>query len=422
MRNGTVQILALGGALAAAALAADRPAFPGAEGFGAATPGGRGGEVLFVTNLNDSGRGSLREACTAKGPRIVVFRVGGIIDLKSAIAIREPYLTIAGQSAPGDGICVRGYELNIDTHDVIVRHFRSRVGDISGGERDGFMVGGDSRNVIVDHCSVTWAVDENLSPSGNIADVTVQWCLIAESLNRSVHHKGPHGYGSLVRAVGGLTMHHNLWAHNGGRNPRLGDNYAKPPFPTFDIRNNVMYNYRGRSLAGDTLDVNYIANYRKPGPDSDPARSGIDPTPKGEKRFYFSGNVVEGRPEFARDQNSIISKPVTFLDAPRPAPKVQTQSAAEAYRLVLERAGATAPVRDAVDRRIVQEVRSASGAIIDSQWEVGCWPQYRGARPPRDTDRDGIPDAWEKAHGLNPRDAHDAQARRNPEGRSEEHT
>ena len=242
---------------------AQLPAFPGAEGFGATTPGGRGGKVLIVSNLNDSGRGSLRAAIETEGPRIIVFRVAGIIDLKSPIRVTQPFVTVAGHSAPGGGITLRGHGISVNTHDVVIRYLRSRPGDISGTEVDGLSIGGASANVVIDHCSVSWSVDENLSPSGAIRDVTVQWSIISEGLNRSVHAKGAHGYGSLTRASGGLTLHHNLWAHNASRNPRLGCNYGRPPFPRFDVRNNVIYNAGGPNVAGDTFEANYIANYHK---------------------------------------------------------------------------------------------------------------------------------------------------------------
>lgn len=380
---------------------AQPPAFPGAEGYGSQTPGGRGGKVLIVTNLNDSGRGSLRAAVEAEGPRIVVFRVSGIIDLKSQIRITQPFLTIAGQSAPGDGITLRGYGITVNTHDVVVRHIRSRPGDLSGDEVDGLAIGGNSRNVIVDHCSVSWAVDENLSPSGAISDVTVQWSVISEALNRSVHAKGAHGYGSLVRASGGLTMHHNLWAHNSSRNPRLGCNYGRPPFPRFDIRNNVIYNAGGPNVAGDTFEANYVANYHKQGPDSPPGHPIFSPTEKAALRFHFADNFPDGLRWSARA--GITGAPTAF-----DTPPVRTTSAALAYEEVLARAGATRPLRDAVDERIVREVRTGAGAHIDTQWEVGGWPKVPSDRPPRDTDRDGLPDDWEIARGLNPRDPADA--------------
>ncbi|MBL8219647.1 MAG: hypothetical protein JNL62_10475 [Bryobacterales bacterium] len=391
-------------------------AFPGAQGFGAQTPGGRGGAVVFVHNLNDAGPGSLRAALETKGPRIVLFRVAGIIDLKSPLAITEPFLTIAGQSAPGGGICLRGADVRIETHDVIVRHLRVRTGDIGARERDGLAIGGESRGVIIDHCSVSWAIDENLSPSGAIADVTVQWSIIAEGLNRSVHHKGAHGYGTLARAVGGVTFHHNLWAHNQGRNPRLGDNYAKPPFPVFDVRNNVIYNAGGSNVVGDELTVNYVGNYFKPGPDTH-VRNGIfGPTDKAKLRFFVQGNVMEGMPDLTADARKLFARAVEMLSAPADAPPIEEQTAQQAYESVLARAGATLLKRDTVDTRIVEDVRSGGGAIIDSQWEVGGWPVYEQARPPRDTDRDGMPDDWEVARKLNPRNAADGPKDRDGDG------
>lgn len=387
--------------LGAAPALAQLPAFPGAEGYGAMTPGGRGGKVLIVGNLNDAGAGSLRAALAAEGPRIVVFRVAGIIDLKSPIRITQPFVTVAGQSAPGGGITLRGYGISVNTHDVMIRHLRVRPGDLSGTEVDGIAIGGASANVVIDHCSVSWAVDENLSPSGAISDVTVQWSIISEALNRSVHGKGAHGYGSLVRASGGLTMHHNLWAHNSSRNPRLGCNYGRPPFPRFDIRNNVIYNAGGANVAGDSFEANYIANYHKKGPDSPPEHPIFSPTEKAVLRFHIADNYPATLRWFARP--GIMEASAAFA-----APPVRTTSAAIAYEEVLAHAGATLPRRDAVDERIVREVREGSGAHIDSQWEVGGWPGMRAGRPARDTDRDGIPDEWEIARGLNPRDAANA--------------
>lgn len=367
------------------------PSFPGAEGFGAATPGGRGGRVIEINNLNDSGPGSLREACAAKGARIVIFRVAGIIDLKSPIRVDEPYVTIAGQTAPGDGICLRGAGLIVNTHDVIVRFLRSRPGDIPGEEVDAIAVGGDSHDVIVDHCSATWSVDEALSPSGAIRNITVQWCLIGEALNKSVHKKGPHGYGSLVRASGGVTLHHNLWVHNTARNPRLGDNYLKPPFPTFDVRNNVMYNWGGTcsGMTGDHLSANYVANYLRPGPSTDRKRAPIVLTNTADVRYYVDGNVVEGLPQFSAKAAMFTPAEVqgrklfTLVNQPFETPPVHTTAAGQALEDVLAQVGAVCPGRDAVDARIVEEVRKGTGRIIDSQKEVGGWPAYKtgAARP-----------------------------------------
>ncbi len=395
------------------------PAFPGAEGFGAGTPGGRGGKVIFVRNLDDSGPGSFRDACEMKGPRMIVFRVAGIVDLKKAIRISEPYATIAGQTAPGDGVCFRGSEISIRTHDVIMRFIRSRPGDISEGEVDAINIAGDSRNVILDHCSATWSIDEALSPSGAISDVTVQWCLIAEGLNKSHHSKGAHGYGSLVRAVGGLTLHHNLWAHNNSRNPRLGDNYQKPPYPTFDVRNNVMYDYGSvcSGMTGDILKVNYVGNYIRPGPSSNRAKGQIVFTDTASATYYVKGNFVEGNAARTADNTKMFDRVeakgrrlVTTVAEPFETPAVKVTSAEAPYQAVLEQVGATRPVRDRVDARIIEEVRAHTGGIIDSQKDVGGWPVYKSTSPPADTDGDGIPDEWEVAHGLNPRDPSDASA------------
>lgn len=401
------------------------PAFPGAEGFGAQTPGGRGGRVIPVTNLNDSGPGSLRAACAAEGQRTVVFRVAGIIDLESSIKVTQPFLTLAAQSAPGDGVCLRGFNLDIRTHDVVVRYLRSRPGDVSGKEVDAMNVGSGAHDVMLDHCSATWAVDENLSPSGSISNVTMQWCLIAEGLNRSVHKKGAHGYGSLVRAVGGVSLHHNLWAHNHARNPRLGDNYRLPPFPTFDVRNNVIYNYGDlcSGMTGDLLSVNYVANYIRPGPNSNRQHGVIVFTDTAEANYYVADNVVEGNEVATKDNGRLFDrteskgkKLVTREAKPFPAPEIKTTSASVALADVLKDVGATRPVRDAVDQRIVQSVRDRAGGIIDSPKQVGGWPDYRAASAPADSDSDGMPDEWERKHGLNINDPADANQDRDGDG------
>ena len=373
--------------------------------------------MIPVVNLNDSGPGSLRAACGAQGPRIVIFRVGGIIDLKSPLGVNRPFLTLAGQTALGDGVCLRGYELKVRTHDVIIRHLRSRPGAVSGQEEDAIGVDTGSHDVILDHCSATWAVDENLSPSGSISNITIQWCIIGEGLNHSIHHKGGHSYGSLVRAVGGLSLHHNLWAHNNGRNPRLGDDYGKLPYPTFDVRNNVVYNYGAvcSGMTGDHLDVNYVANYIRPGPDSKRKMGVIVFTSTADARYYVSGNVVEEKEAVTKDNGLLFDrteykgkKLVTRQPTPFSVAQVTTVAAADAFKEVLERAGATLPVRDVVDRRIIQSVREGTGHIIDSPSEVGGWPIYRSAVPPQDSDGDGMPDTWETAHHLNPNDPGDA--------------
>jgi pectate lyase len=393
-------------------LAAGVPAFPGAEGAGAATRGGRGGRVIAVTSLDDNGPGSLRAACEAEGPRIVIFRVAGVIDLKKPVEVRSPFLTLAGQTAPGDGVCLRGREFVVATHDVIVRHLRSRAGEGAGKEVDALDISHGARDVVFDHCSASWSVDECLSLAGDVRNVTVQWSIIAEGLNRSVHKKGAHGYGSLARANGPVSYHHNLWAHHSARNPRMGDNYGKPPYPTFDFVNNVIYDY-GAIASGVTqgvLKINYLANYVRPGPSSRAARPIRIGSPS-QIEIYIRDNYWDGHPQQSADNSDFFEKAdgqVKLVAQPFPAAPVTRMTAQQALDAVLARAGATAPRRDAVDARIVEEVRARKGHIIDATREVGGWPAYRSGPVPVDSDADGVPDAWEKAHRLNPANPADA--------------
>ena len=395
------------------------PSFPGAEGFGATTGGGRGGQVLFVTNLNDSGPGSLRAAIEANGPRIVIFRVGGLITLQSPLLISNPYITIAGQTAPGDGICLRGYELKvIGTHDVIIRHLRLRPGDLSGAVTANW--GGDCltmdaiRDVVIDHCSMTWNIDETVEiykgdpiyPSCD--NITVQWCLFAEPLNDSFHEEGKHGYGPLIRTDGaGVTFHHNFFACCDSRNPRVG---SKDGLVTrFDFRNNLIYNWADVSGGGggrdEFVDMNYVGNWLLKGPSTfdneDIAfETQIDPVTRPEyainHRIYQSGNIINGLDTgWAMFKNAL-----TRMDAPFDFPAVRTDSAETAHLRVLDEVGATLPRRDSVDQRILNYVGTNGGDIIDSQDEVGGWPDYESGAAPGDSDQDGMPDAWEDAHKL----------------------
>jgi pectate lyase len=394
------------------------PAFPGAEGFGAFTPGGRGGKVLLVTNLNDSGPGSLRAACDAKGPRIVVFRVSGTIELKSDLGIRNPYITIAGQSAPGGGICLKNGPLGIKTHDVIVRHLRCRPGDARRKEFDSISVA-DAQNVIIDHCSASWGIDETLSVTRDSKNVTVQWCMITESLNHSYHKKGRHGYGSLITGYdGGYTFHHNIYAHHASRNPRPGGEEGKPGI-VLDFRNNLIYDWGFRAgYSGETrVRINYVGNYLKPGPSTERGARGFAFKAGGtQTEMFVSGNFLEGSPAKNRDNWLMIQLPeelkgdVTRL--PRMArpfdfAPVHTDPAQLAYWKTLKYAGATLPARDAVDARIVREIKTGTGRIIDSQTDVGGWPQCASGPAPPDSDSDGMPDAWETRYGLNPADPSD---------------
>jgi pectate lyase len=399
------------------------PAFPGAEGCGSFTPGGRGGAVYEVANLNDSGPGSFRDA-VSQGNRIIVFRVSGTIELKRPFCVAQPFITIAGQTAPGDGICLRNYTFQISTHDVIVRFIRSRLGDVSRQQDDAISVLHGCKNVILDHCSATWSVDEGLSTSGIDSDITVQWCLIAEALDSSLHSKGAHGYGSLARANGPVSWHNNLWAHNDSRNPRMGDNYGNGAHPAFDVRNNVMYDY-GNICSGLTqgvFTVNYVGNCIRPGPSSK-AKFPIHIGAESDIQFYLRDNAMIGNDALTENNANFIDhleingKPqVRIVDKPFDAPPVATVSAQDAYKIVLAAVGACKPVRDSVDARIINNVREGKGKIINSQEEVGGWPNLKSLPAPSDRDRDGLPDEWEKAYGLNPNDPSDAHADSDKDG------
>jgi hypothetical protein len=400
------------------------PAFPGAEGFGAHTPGGRGGRVILVTHLNDSGPGSLRAACEATGARIVIFRVAGMIRLQRELIVSNPFMTLAGQTAPGDGICLRDFQFTVATHDVVIRHLRSRLGDVSGQQADSIDLGRGARNVVIDHCSATWSIDEALTLTGDVRDVTVQWCLIGEALNRSTHTKGAHGYGTLARANGGVSLHHNLWIHNLSRNPRLGDNYGQPPYPTFDVRNNVIYNY-GKTATGLTqgrLKVNYIGNRIRPGPDSRAAHP-ISVGLPSDLEFCIRQNIVDGNEALTMNNSDFFSMReqdgavvVRIRTTPFPAPPVQHSTPGQALEVVLASVGASRPVRDPVDARLVDDVRNLTGTLIDSQEEVGGWPDYHSAPTPRDTDQDGMPDDWETARGLDATSPEDSSLDRDGDG------
>jgi len=406
------------------------PAFPGVEGFGKYTVGGRGGKVIEVTNLHDAGPGSFRAAVSAKGPRTVVFRLSGTIALESELKIREPYLTIAGQTAPGDGICIKNYQVNFDTSQVIMRYLRFRPGDEKGKEQDAF--GGAGNYIVVDHCSASWGVDETFSIN-KAANLTVQWCLVSESLYHSLHKKGNHGYGGLWGGPGG-SWHHNILAHHSSRNPRASGNVDSG---LMDYRNNVIYNWGFNSAYGGELwPRNWINNYYKSGPATDDKVRGrifLQKDPRG--KMFAAGNFVAGFPAISADNwngginfapDGEATEKTLRVDRPFVVAPVTTQSAEVAYGLVLAQAGASL-VRDAVDRRVVEEIRTGTATfgasykgggkgIIDSQKDVGGWPELRSLPAPVDTDHDGVPDVWEQAHGLNPQDPADGPRATTPGG------
>jgi hypothetical protein len=428
--------------------------------------------VLVVTNLNDSGPGSFRDAVEQGGPRIVVFNVAGLIRLKAAVSIRAPYITIAGNTAPGDGVCIAGNTVEMNTHDVVIRHMRFRRGKTDPADRDDSLGGKPVGNIMIDHVSASWSLDENLSayfhmnPSADgkpiktpTVNITIQNCISSESLN--IYH---HAFGSTI---GGLnsTFHHNLWACNTGRNPSVG------MYGDFTFVNNVLFNYRHRTIdGGDHMSrYNIINNYFKPGPgtpatniafrilkpESERSRTVVDHFGKA----YVNGNVVAGNERVTKDnwdggvQPDVRSKSLAAVLAeirvnePFPHAPLPIQPAVRAYETVLATAGATLPRRDAVDERIIQQVRTGVipplqiakrsqakarfygyaqkftdelaelvklGFITDPS-EVGGWPEYQGT-PYIDSDGDGMPDDWEQAHGLNPSDPSDATLDLNGDG------
>ncbi|WP_443939419.1 polysaccharide lyase [Pedobacter sp. MW01-1-1] len=434
-------------------------AFPGAEGGGSHSFGGRGGKVYVVTNLNDSGSGSLREACEQGGARIIVFNVAGIIRLKTPLIIRAPYITIAGQSAPGDGVCVAGESVWINTHDVVIRYMRFRRGATDVTRRDDAIGGNPVGNIMIDHVSASWGLDENMSIYRHVYDpkdgskpeklptvnVTIQNSIFSEALDTYNH-----AFGSTI---GGLnsTFMRNLWASNISRNPSVG------MYGDFGFANNVIFNWWNRSADGGDNNsfYNFINNYYKPGPIT-PAGETISfrilkPESGRDKRFtnefgkaYVGGNIVEGnekvtknnwdggvQPETKRDKQKLLDS--MRVDKPFPMKNVTIVDAKKAYAYVLENAGASLPKRDAVDLRIVKQVKtgkiehvedgklpakqsyvkrrlpadSYKQGIISDIAQVGGYPEYTG-KPYLDSDNDGIPDAWETKNGLNPKDASDA--------------
>ena len=395
--------------------------------------GGRDGAVYVVTNLNGRGPGSLRQAVDAEGPRIVVFSIGGTIDLGGPLPIRNPYCTIAGQAAPGGGITLKNGSLCPRADHVIVRYIRCRLGEQAGkpGEADAVSIYCPlnkkdpdrpvASNIILDHVSASWGTDEVLSVTGAVDNVTVQWSIVSEGVTT-------HNCGSLLRpsVECHMSFHHNLYAHNRSRNPFAGSYRDKANH--CDWRNNVVYN--GGDGHGGTnwhklypnrwgpenvgrLLLNCINNYWIRGPHG----AGIIYRGGDQATIYQSGNLFDATKNGVLDgvdkgwdvfANYHEKARFTRADKEFAFQKVATDPAQVALERVLEEAGASRPQRDAVDRRLVQDVRAGTGKIIRSVGEVGDWPELAPGTAPVDSDRDGMPDTWEKTHGLKPNDAGDS--------------
>jgi hypothetical protein len=437
------------------------PAFPGAEGGGKYSFGGRGGKVIVVTNTNDEGPGSLRWACEQGGARIVVFNVAGIIRIKSPIIVRAPYITIEGQTAPGDGICVAGESFWVNTHDVIIRYMRFRRGETWVGRRDDAIGGNPVGNIMIDHVSASWGLDENMSmyrhmyndstPMKNgelklgTVNITIQNSIFSESLDT-----WNHAFGSTLGGEN-CAFIRSLWADNAGRNPSIGWNGI------FNFANNVVFNWVHRSTDGGdyTAMYNIINNYYKPGPatpdQSHPISHRILKPESGRSklkylvfgRAYVNGNIVEGNETVTKDNwNGGVQveeqpdagkyKDKMKWNSPLPMPEITIIPALQAKDFVLTNAGATLPVRDAVDNRIIEQVKTGKiivppdvvapasqfkprrlpldsykiGIITDIS-QVGGYPKYSG-NPYKDSDNDGMPDEYELKNKLNPIDASDA--------------
>ena len=422
---------------------AQQIAFPGAEGYGKYTTGGRGGRVIEVTNLlGDESPGSIRAALNTPGkdPITIVFRVSGTIALtKGLVKVGRSNMTIAGQTAPGDGICIKDGCFKFSGSNLIIRYMRFRPGDEAGLSDLSSLGNENSKNVIIDHCSLSWSNEESHTCYDN-KFITVQWCILSESLYSSFDSKGARSYAAQW---GGqyASYHHNLIANNVSRSPRVNGARSHDTVALCDYRNNVIYNWgKPGAVYGGELEVNspeakcqvnWVNNYYKPGPATAADRYFAAPSyesrkgaAKGYAKWFISGNMMEGDKSLNKDNWKAIDvskvgsaeniKSTTEFKVEKPV----TESAEDAYKSVLAKAGAIFPVRDAVDTRIVNEASGkikptgsgaygASKGIIDSQKSLGGWPELKAGTPPLDSDHDGMPDNWEKKNNLNPQQPED---------------
>jgi len=423
------------------------------QGGGAAVTGGDGGTVYRVSRLDDAYNestglpmpGTLRYAVTQTGARRVYFTKSGTIHLTSELRVKNGNLTIDGQSAPGDGICIADYPLVINANNVIVRFIRVRLGDASQKEFDAVSVN-DATGVVLDHLSCSWSVDECVSCYGN-TNFTMQYCIVSESLTNSIHGKGTHGYGGIWGGSN-ASFHHNLLAHHGSRNPRFDHDYVNTACTgPIDHVNNVIYNWGGNSAYGGEGStkggggrlINMVNNYYKYGPATSKKQRIVNPTTKCSNctdacggsvepgKFYITGNYVYGSSTVTADNwQGVDPDESSKKEACKASARwtsgltslTSEQTAEEAYETVLEKAGCSLS-RDAVDTRIVSEVRNGSytyngsnggtNGLIDTQSDVGGWPELTTGTAPLDSDYDGIPDEWETQFGLDPNNTDDAR-------------
>jgi hypothetical protein len=416
------------------------PAFPGAEGFGANTIGGRGGTVYEVTNTNDSGSGSLRNCVEATGSRICIFKVGGLISLNSPLTIRNPFITIAGQTAPGGGITIKlgtaKEAFSTQTHDVVIRYITIRPGP--GGENHANQIaknGVELYNIIIDHNSLSWGVDSNIETWYRVREASIQWSLISEGLNNSTHSKGAHSKGIMIGGYQGsesggkgsenISVLNNLMAHNADRNPLMQLCGAA------QVINNVtydpMYTFSHQQLncpLGESY-VNWINNYHKKGPSSTSSSDlKIIPADSGTwspGKVYLKGNIGPSRPNDTLPESNWVevksgAPAGVIATTPAPAPTVNSTSATDAYNSVLADGGVGNSRgmscegnwynrRDSIDTRIISEVKNGTGKIIDDPSQVGGWIVPETGTPCTDSDHDGMPDTWEQLFGFNPNTA-----------------
>ena len=419
-------------------------AFPGAEGFGKYTTGGRGGKVYVVSNLNDKGAGSFREAAEAKGKRLILFSISGTIHLETKISIKGD-VTIAGQTAPGDGICIADNAVTLGGDNIVVRYLRVRMGDkyqnggmVHGAGADDTFGGTRRKNIIIDHCSLSWSTDEVFSVYAGDS-TTLQWNMISEPLNYSYHFENGdkdfehHGFGGIWGGAH-LTAHHNLFAHCSSRNPRF-DGIRNANTELVDYRNNVIYNWGGNNIyAGEGGHYNIVNNYFKYGSETgDKVKfQVVNPNNKLPQipfgKFYVEGNHVDGSPAVTRNnylgvkmgnEGTEADKKAAVISLPHVAVAFPMQTATEAYEVVLQNVGASFR-RDTLDDRIIRDVKNRTGKFIDVQGgfahgttyelTVNAWPALKSSAAPADTDKDGMPDDWEKKHGLDINDQEDGAA------------